>query len=120
MSRRCLLVLNISVGEGLDPPLTHRYLSITIYPAILPICHSERNEVESRNLRISGIFDVNSVRRSLRALRLVGMTYLEAGWIIPANRPVRFREGQDPPLQLDLRKGFRFVTIKKNIGKRSG
>ena len=40
------------------------------------VCHFERAAGESRNLRISLTFQVKSVRRSLDALRLLGMTAL--------------------------------------------
>ena len=44
-----------------------------------PLCHLERNEVESRDLRIDERFLVKLVRRSLHALRLVGMTQIGKG-----------------------------------------
>ena len=38
------------------------------------VCHLERNEVESRDLRIIITHQVKSVRRSLDSLRSLGMT----------------------------------------------
>ena len=40
-------------------------------------CHLEQNEVESRDLRTSGIFRLKSVRRSLDSLCSLGMTSFE-------------------------------------------
>ena len=39
------------------------------------LCHLERNEVESRDPRTFGMFQVKSVRRSLDSLRSLGMTF---------------------------------------------
>ena len=39
------------------------------------MCHLERNEVESRDLRTFETFYVKSVRRSLDSLRSLGMTF---------------------------------------------
>ena len=48
------------------------YLSVTHHT-----CHLERNEVESRDLRMIVTFQVESVRRSLDSLRSLGMTPLK-------------------------------------------
>ena len=45
------------------------YLSVSHHT-----CHLERNEVESRDLRMIVTFQVESVRRSLDSLRSLGMT----------------------------------------------
>ena len=88
-----------SVGEGLDPPLTYRCLSNWILRKSSLLCHPERNEMESRDLRTDDRFCVNLVRRSFDSLCSLRMTNLGLSGTFRQFHSVRLREGQDPPLR---------------------
>ena len=107
-------------GGAVTLPSTYRCPSMRKYQKSIQVCHPERNEVESRDLRTFDVFQLKSVRRSfdsrmllcdchrqsfvifaaLCSLRMTGGGHC---WAVRLLRHRYVKGGQDPSLHGGVR-----------------